>query len=260
MGISLTEIRDAGLLELYVIGELAPSERGQVEEAIRTYPELKTELAEIEHAFKHFAFAKTIKPDARVLAAALTLIGAGPYPPTPSSPSGGSGGSNLGGLLGLLALVFAGVAGFFWYQGNQAADALAAAQTEVEDCLVKQEASRANIALLNDLQRNDNQLVSITATDKYPQTSITIYNNATTERNYLSLGELPALGPNQSYQLWSLKADTDPIPLTVFDDSTRILPVAFESGTGTYAITIEQKGGAQSPDLTQLIGTFGMTG
>jgi len=83
MGLSLTDIRDAGLLELYVLGELSPTERQQVEEGIRTYPELKTELAEIEQAFKHFAFAKTVTPAPRVLEQTLKTINAGPNPSYP---------------------------------------------------------------------------------------------------------------------------------------------------------------------------------
>lgn len=257
MGLSLTDIRDAGLLELYVIGELAPSQRQQVEEAIRTYPELKVELAEIEQALKHFAFAKTVPPAPSVLEKTLTAIHAGPNPPVP--PRSG-GGSNLSGMFGALALGLASLAGYFWFQSSNVETALVAAQTELEACIAKQEDTRGPIALLEDLQRKDNQVVTISATEKYPETSIFIYNNPATERNYLALGELPELGPDESFQLWSLKADTDPIPLTVFDDSETIVPVSFEQGTGTYAITIERKGGAQTPNLTQLIGTFGMAG
>jgi len=258
MGLSLTDIRDAGLLELYVIGELSPIERQQVEEAIRTYPELKIELAEIEQAFKHFAFAKTIAPEPRVLEQTLKTINAGPNPPQSQPPS--SGGAGFSGLLGTLALVFAGLSGYFWYQSDQQTQAISEAQIALEDCLQKQEAVKENIALLNDLQRNDKQVVAIAATDKYAQTSISIYNNPVTKRNYLALSNLPELGPDESFQLWSLKADTAPIPLDVFDASATFVPVAFEDGTGTYAITIERKGGATAPNLEQLIGTFGMAG
>ena len=257
MGLSLTDIRDSGLLELYVIGELAPTERAQVEEAVRSYPELKAELAEIEQALKHFAFAKTITPDRKVLAASLVEINGGANPPIPPSKGGGS---NFRAFLGVLAFALAGLAGYFWFQSNQTEASLAAVQIELQECLDKQEATRAPIATLEDLQRNDNQIVTISATAKYPTTSIFIYNNPATERNYLALGALPEIGPDESFQLWSLKADTDPIPLTVFDDSGTIVPVSFEGGTGTYAITIERKGGAQAPNLEQLIGTFGMEG
>ncbi len=258
MDISLTDIRDYGLLELYVLGELAPSERMRVEEAIRQYPELKTELAEIEHAFKHYAFAKTVTPEPRVLDQALKTINASSIPPSPQQPPSSGGGAGLSGLFGALALVLASLAGYFWYQTDQAKDALSVAEAELENCITTSEGTNEAVAVLDDLQRKDNQVVAIAATDKYASTSIFIYNNPATERNYLALGDLPELGPDQSFQLWSLKEGVDPIPLTVFDDSETIVPVSFEQGTGTYAITIEQKGGATSPNLDQLIGTFGM--
>jgi len=163
-------------------------------------------------------------------------------------------------LFGTLALLLAGLSGYFWYQADQAKDALAVAEVKLEDCTTASNSSSEAVALIEDLQRADNQVVSISATNKYQTTSIFIYNNPATQRNYLALGDLPEIGPDQAFQLWSLKEGVDPIPLTVFDASEMIVPVSFEDGTATYAITIEAKGGAQVPNLDQLIGNFNMAG
>jgi len=47
--------------------------------------------------------------------------------------------------------------------------------------------------------------------------------------------------------------------LTVFKKGDNyILPVDFEEGTQTYAITIEKAEGVQVPTLSRLIGTIGV--
>ena len=95
----------------------------------------------------------------------------------------------------------------------------------------------------------------------YPTASLLIHNNNSSKKNYLQLSALPALSDNQSFQLWSLKADQDPIPLDVFDGTgDRIIEVQHINGTETYAITIEPKGGSKIPTLENLIGTFSLQG
>lgn len=59
----LNEIRESGLLELYVLGELNKSEKETVLKAISFFPELKKELTLIENAFLFYAKLHAIKPD-----------------------------------------------------------------------------------------------------------------------------------------------------------------------------------------------------
>lgn len=45
--------------------------------------------------------------------------------------------------------------------------------------------------------------------------------------------------------------------MDVFEfDGSQFIEVDFEENTNAYAITIEEKGGAQSPNLDMLIGVF----
>jgi len=83
-----------------------------------------------------------------------------------------------------------------------------------------------------------------------------MYLDEKTKKNFIELKKMPSITSQQSYQLWSLKADVAPIPLTVFQGDENIFEVAFEEGTGTYAITIEPLGGKESPSLENLVGTI----
>lgn len=61
---SLEQIKESGLLESYVIGDLSDAELKEVELALVAYPILKDELAEIEAALETYALAHAIEPPA----------------------------------------------------------------------------------------------------------------------------------------------------------------------------------------------------
>ena len=104
-----------------------------------------------------------------------------------------------------------------------------------------------------------NTPIFFAATDNYSETKLILHYNPSDRRNYIQVSNLPTLEAGQAFQLWSLKDGVDPIPLTVFSkEDGDLIPVDFEEGTGTYAITIEKAGGVDSPTLTRLIGTAGV--
>ena len=51
----IEEIKASGLLELYVMDQLSPADKVEVEGYLRTYPELRKELREIERSLEIFA-------------------------------------------------------------------------------------------------------------------------------------------------------------------------------------------------------------
>ncbi len=59
----LMEIKNSGILELYVIGDLSEKERLEVEEAAANYPEILEEITEIEMALESYAFANASEVD-----------------------------------------------------------------------------------------------------------------------------------------------------------------------------------------------------
>lgn len=53
---------ESGILELYVLGDVTPAEKQQVETMIQKYPAVKAELAEMEKALESYALANAIQP------------------------------------------------------------------------------------------------------------------------------------------------------------------------------------------------------
>jgi mannose-6-phosphate isomerase-like protein (cupin superfamily) len=59
---SITEFKESGILELYVMGAASPEEILEVEKMIAAHPEMQQEIEEIREAIEHYAQAHAIKP------------------------------------------------------------------------------------------------------------------------------------------------------------------------------------------------------
>ena len=128
-----------------------------------------------------------------------------------------------------------------------------------EDCDSISNSLHTRIDMYDQISSKRNTPIFFAATDNYSETKLILHYNPSDRRNYIQVYNLPTLEAGQAFQLWSLKDGVDPIPLTVFSkEDGDLIPVDFEEGTGTYAITIEKAGGVDSPTLTRLIGTAGV--
>ncbi len=264
MSLTIENIRESGLLELYVLGDLGLHEKSEIETALLKYPELKTDLLEIEKAFFAYGSAHSIKAPQSVLDKVLdqTKNTAKPTnttvtktPPEVESSKGLSTLMKIG-FWGLLATTLM----LFFTQKSAQSKFDNDFATYKETCDRVNNDLKEKVALYKELSKIDNKIIEVQATEKYPDTKMIFNTNEATKRNFIQFKFLPELKSNQSYQLWSLKPDSDPIPLTVFEDISELLEVAFEEGTNAYAITIEPKGGQDAPTLENLIGVFPVAG
>lgn len=254
---SLNDIRNSGLLELYVLGQLEASEIQEVESALRSYPELKTDLREIESALYQYAKIHSVTPSSdvksKILEEARNSKTSTNSSEQASRPQSGSMFNALAwSLLALSALL---TAAYLWK--NKEYDTLLQEHSEqIAQCDSLNTAHEERLALLDQIQDPHTRIIPIAATEKYPETDIYFFNNDDSGRNILQLQNLPQLAENESFQLWSLKGDSAPIPLDVFESDQLLLEVDFVEASNAYAITIEPKGGSQTPNLDQLIGVF----
>lgn len=258
---TIKEIKESGMLELYVMNVLEGEELTQTEQALLQFPELKGDLNVIERALQAYAYASAVSPSSdlkqRILEAARKK------PPTTDGNSKDTktkGNSNSGfftGLIGLLSLLSAFFA-YSWFSSNQEMQDMEQRHLiENRVCDSIQAASTQQYARYQDLTNPNNAIIANSEHPKYAETEIYFYHNPVDKKNYLQLSSLPPIDNNtQSYQLWSIIGDNPPRPLDVFQTDAELLQVQHIEGTQVYAITIEKKGGVQSPTLDDLIGTF----
>lgn len=255
----LLDIRESGLLELYVLGQCSAEEIRIVEIAIKSFPELKKDLYQIGAALEQYARLHSVAPAAELKDQILEEVRKDNT--TVSSTKQKKSAPTSTRMPGMIAMVLAAstlALAYFLYLANQEK---AATQQELDEykifCDSIQLNSDAQYAQLERLQDPDNDVLVITPTEKYAETEIFLIYNSNDQQNFVQVRNLPIISDQQSFQLWSLKEGQNPIPLTVFQgDEGFFIPVEYESGTATYAITIEPFGGGQVPTLEDLIGTF----
>ena len=255
---NLEEIRSSGMLELYVLGRLDPADTKLVEDAMVTSQDLRFEIAEIEKVLEYYAVAHGVNPSPGLKDKLLQDISGSKVSQPQPDPSTKTGSNNW--LLGLLGLAALALAFGYWNQSKK----LSQLQNNIDafriSCDSIQDVSQSQVALLNQLNDPNNDIIQVTPTEKFPETNLYFHHNPVSRQNFIQVKNLPAINNNQSYQLWSLKGNQAPIPLDVFRaDGQLIIPVRHENSTNTYAITIENRDGAQSPDLSNLIGTFSVS-
>jgi len=247
------ELRSSGLLELYVIGGATDEEVGIVEQGLIDFPKLKEDLYEIGGAIEVYAKMHKMTPSSalknRIMEKAGLNSASRPTSVVPAKgiPKGVT--YLLAGLAGILGLLYFTTNSNY----NKLRTEYAASQNTCDSII---QSNAIQFAVMEQLQDRDNNVLAFNATESFSQTELFLLYNETSKQNFIQVKNIPLINAQESYQLWSLKAGEDPIPLTVFQgDEGLFIPVDFEDGTATYAITIEQRGGAQSPNLDNLIGT-----
>lgn len=261
MSLNLNEILASGMLELYVLGQLNETDTKIIEEAKNKFPEIKQELFAIETAFFRYDNLHKVDAPKNVLDNILSDIEKkNPTASTTgnSNQTGGRSGWMVGCImlgLGLLGSLF-----YNYQQNNTQNQYKEIYEQQIKECEEEKKKTQDDqIMMATILDMNSTKIVA-QPTDKYPETSLVIYNNKQSKKNYLQIETLPPLADNQSYQLWSLKGDDAPIPLDVFETpADKFLELRFVEDTNAYAITIEPKGGKDTPTLDNLIGVFSVS-
>jgi anti-sigma-K factor RskA len=260
--VGIEEIKASGLLELYVMDQLSTAERAEVESYIRTYPELQQEIKDIEKALEILALSAS-KPSPPGLKERILKEIKDEIIPESTTPQS-SPNSSLGLWRMVAALFGLGilVGGYLIWQKNKEVQRLEQNLVIQRDsCEQTTQRMSEQLQILQQLTYPDNKIIPFQATPGYASTDLYLHHNAVTKRNFIQVRKLPELASNQSFELWSLKPDQAPIPLDVFElPLNGLIEVKYEEGTATYAITIEPKGGKDSPTLENLIGTVGVGG
>lgn len=242
--------------------QLTPAEKTEVEGYLNSYPEFMTDLHEIGRSLELIAMS-TARPAPPGLKDKILndIRNSVPKdnPPANKPIQGGFGALHaIAALLGLGVLLF----GYMFWQKNTDLNSLQSEYTMFHDsCDQTTTQLTSQLEILRQLTFPDNRIIPFQATPGFASTDLYLHYNAVTKRNFIQVRNLPSLAANQSFQLWSLKPDQAPAPLTVFEiPSNGLIEVAFEAGTDTYAITIEPKGGRETPTLENLIGTVSVAG
>jgi len=265
---------ESGILELYVLGDVTPEEKRQVEEIAAKHPAIKAELGEIERSMELYAEANAVEPAAdlreRILNSIVTnYADDSTFDEQSEYPAAK-----------VARITPAGVYTFYKY-------AFAA-------CLVLLLVSIAGlVSMYNRLQESNNQIASLQLNNQHfantvslkdgelevlqdasfrflklygtantPQSQVTVAWSPVKKKVWIDMRSLkmPANDAGHQYQLWAL-VGKKPVDLGVFDkavDSTDMKEMKSTAYADAFAVTLEPRGGSASPtmDKMMVIGKF----
>ncbi|MFZ1704692.1 MAG: anti-sigma factor [Saprospiraceae bacterium] len=251
------EYISSGILELYVLGQLSEEECILVEKMSEKHIEVKREIHEISISLEKYGKLNAVTPSPDLFDSIVQQL---PDVATDANPGQNNASPSSSTNWQWLTFLFAGISlvsvVMYLWNINMMESEYKSMKKNLMICDSIHQASSLQYALIDSIQDPNNKIIPLASTEGFSGTNVYLHYNEVKQKNYLQIYQLPRIDGDHDFQLWSLKPGQDPIPLDVFNSGHFIIPISFEEGTPTYAITIEPKGGSKVPTLDKLIGTL----
>lgn len=262
---------ESGILELYVLGDVTPAEKLQVEEMASKHPAIKAELDEIERSMELYAEENAIEPSehlrSRILGSLLTNFGDDNNFPTPTHAErekvvvmqpDKEKETNFYkyAFAACLALLLASAVALYnlYSRLNDTNTQLSAMQAQNQHFSNTVSAKDSELNLLRDTSY---KLIHLRGTAKSPESIMTVAFSPSKQKVVIDMEglKLPANDKTHQYQLWALVGGK-PVDLGVFDataDSSGFKNMKAIASADAFAVTLEPKGGSASPTLSEMV-------
>ncbi|MGF7076947.1 anti-sigma factor [Mucilaginibacter sp. 3215] len=262
---------ETGILELYVLGDVTPAEKLQVEELASKYPAIKAELAAIERSMELYAGENAIEPSeylrSRILGSLLTNFGDDNDFPTQTHTERESVMVTRPdkekeinfykyAFAACLVLLLASAAVLYnlYNRLNDTNTRLNAMQLQNQHFSTTVSAKDNELNLLRDTSF---KLIRLKGTEKSSESVMTVAFSPSKQKVVIDMEglKLPANDQAHQYQLWALVGGK-PVDLGVFDataDSSGFKNMKAIASADAFAVTLEPRGGSESPTLSQMV-------
>jgi anti-sigma-K factor RskA len=267
---------ESGILELFVLGDVTPDERAQVEAMAQKHPAIKAELEQIERSLQLYADENRIEPpenlrnrvlnslvvnlsDDRTFSSQKNAVGAeGKVIPIYRARSNNFFKYAFAACFALLLVSI--VALISVYHKLQQSDKLVAS-------LQSQNQRFANETKLMDTElivyRDPSfKTIKLQGTKKSPSSALTVAWSPANRKVMIDMSNanMPANDNDHQYQLWALVAGK-PVDLGVFDAdmaSKGMKEMKSIASADAFAVTLERRGGSPTPTMDEMmvIGKF----
>jgi anti-sigma-K factor RskA len=267
---------ESGILELYVLGDVTPTEKLQVEEMASKHPAIKAELDEIERSMELYAENNAVEPPehlrSKILNSLLTNLGDDSTFTSKTETTKNN----------VIALPVAKTSNFYKYAFAACLALLIASVVALVSIYNELQQSNTQIAALqldkqhfaNTVNLMDEQLeiyrdasfkmIKLQGTPHAPSAAMTIAWSPVKHKVMIDMSsvKMPENDKDHQYQLWALVGGK-PVDLGVFDkhpDSTNMKEMKTISAVSTdaFAVTLEPRGGSATPSMDHMmvIGKF----
>ncbi len=277
----IKEYIETGILELYVLGDLTPNEKLDVEAMASKHPEIKAELAEIERTLEAYATQNAVEPPAhlrdKILNSLVTNLADDSKFPTKPFREPEEENHVVPKPDNVIVMSAPKTGSFYKYAFAASMAALIACLVALYNVNNKLDESNGQIALLqsknqsfaNQVNYLDNnitvasdpsfKIIQLQGTKITPAAKLTVAWSPQKKKVMINLPDmkLAANDKDHQYQLWAI-VNGKPVDLGVFDAKTdtvtngmiQMKPVADAT---VFAVTLEKRGGVPSPTMNQMV-------
>lgn len=258
---------ESGILELYVLGNVTPEEKLQVEEMMAAHQTVRAEVDEIERALEVYAGKNAIEPEAdkrtHILNSLVTNL---------------ADDNNFSSKAKEDAHIIALPRANNFYKYAFAASVTLLLGVSITLYNVYNKLQQSNNQLITLSQQNQQfaktvslkeqqisvfrdpafKLLRLQGTEKTPDAGLTIAWNPKSKKVMIDMVDmkLPATDHNHQYQLWAM-VNGKPVDLGVFDkpaiDTTDMVEMKSVALAQAFAVTIERRGGSRNPTLGEMV-------
>ncbi len=237
---NIQDYLSSGTLELYVLDQLTPAERLEVERLRAQYPEIQRELASIESTFEKVAMQEAVEPPARLESALFQQLHE--LNPVRTLTAVHSARPMMYGLVASVAIALAtsAIAMLYHNQLEKTTTSAAAAARQA------QALTQASVKL-----EKENFVLKDPAFMKIMMGSVSpggkdgacIFWNPHTRQIYIDDCNLHEIDPSAQYQLWS-EENGQMVSLGVFENDRTLQLQKPAAQPKSFVVTLEKKGGA----------------
>lgn len=264
----------SGKLELFVLGDLNETEQQEVLAMAKKYPEINQEIIAIEDAMLAIDQASAVKPSPKLknkIFATLESEEKNPFSvssETEASPEKlknkqvpvANPWKTFAVAASVVAVISVGAAVYYANQYFDVEQRFAIAMQQNAVLAEEMQTSQVKLKELNSgMERfitGDFEKIPMKGEDFPMQkdAAVDVFWDKDSKEVLLSVNQLASLDPNNDYQLWAI-GEEGPIGIGLVNSGIKfdlqVMDIA--SDAQAFAITIEPKGGSESPTLEKLV-------
>lgn len=253
----INEYISSGILELYVYGALSETESREVTRILRQYPEVESEVEQIEKTLQELSAAVAPEDAENLIEAIKRKLSHNPKVITMRESK-----SNYPMYIGWAASLLFLIGLFLMFNKNQELrENLQALQVEkaimesqIADARTDAEKSKELLSVIRD---KDIIKVPLAGQAVAPDAYAAAYWDKSTNTTYIDVKDLPEPPRGMVYQVWSLQLEPlTPTSIGVLDtyeeDENKIFALQNTNPSEAFGITLEPAGGSETPTMEQL--------
>ncbi len=267
--VNIQEYIESGKLELFLLGELNEREREEVIAMAKAHPEIQQELDSLEEAMFSLDELTGVEPSIQTKEKIFATLEEDLQEKKISTPTAAPketktvkmtpwkpfavAASLVAVLASAAAIYFAGK----FYETDQKFVALQQEQAVLADNLnqVKQEFEKTD-SRLDRLVAGDFRRIEMVGEsfDMQKDAKVDVFWDQSQQEVFIAVNRLNSLSASFDYQLWAIGPD-GPVGIGIVDPSQpfSLQQMNAVAEAGAFAITIEPKGGSESPTLEKLV-------